>query len=102
MTGRRNSQFGPYGELIPAQVNNQTGNGLYRCIDKTCQYCESAVGDRDNITVPSDFCIPKYAGLSCGHFLELAKSTDDGSMECQGIQSVAKMFCCPGFLEPNE
>lgn len=100
--GRRNSQFGPYGELIPAQVNNQTGNGLYRCKDRTCPYCKSARlrpgiwGNQANVTVPSDFYISKYAGLSCDYFSELAKITDEGSMECQGIQSVAKMLCCPG------
>ena len=29
--GEKSDQFGPFGEMIPMQLWNQTGRGLFRC-----------------------------------------------------------------------
>lgn len=92
LVGERGSQYGPYGLLSPAMVNNQTGRGLYRCDIEACSFCLNKE-ILSNVTMPEDFQLfPTASGLSC-EFLNIpyAQGLNEGE-ECNLLKLAGELF----------
>jgi len=86
----RGSQFGPFGSLVPMQLNNQIGRGVFRCDlaeDDICDFCSNGI-TTDNGIVVSGY------GETCGSAFKTSKTIEKVSKKCKQI----KMYldtCCP-------
>lgn len=86
--GERDNQYGPYGLLYPAQINNMTGRGYYRCNVKQCSICANSTGFDGDLIIPKS--VPLAGGLTCGFIQEWYHSeVDDGTPECEDIGMVS-------------
>jgi len=84
-------QFGPFGSLIPMQLDNQIGRGLFTCDlveEDTCQFCSNGITADENIVVSGD-------GETCGSVFESSKTLEKVSKICKYITNYYESTCCP-------
>ena len=94
IVGERGNQFGAFGLLYPAMVNNETGRGLFRCDVNRCSFCESNALLK-NTTIPENYTVfPSAAGLSCLFlYNQYAQSLEEGH-DCDRVK-LTEPICCP-------
>jgi len=86
----RGSQFGPYGSLVPVQLDGQIGRGSFTCKlaeEDMCQFCVN------NITTDADIVVSQDSE-TCGSFYETSRTIEEVSSQCKQIRP-AQHTCCP-------